>query len=86
MGKVGFKTSWMQGADVAEIEVPAPIQNIANEQPVLSPAHIELVTRLKLTETIITGKTFAKLSAEKKLGFLEEYKWLVSINAQLGGI
>ena len=68
MGKVGFKTSWMQGAEVDEIEIPAPIQNIVNEQPMLTPAHAELVARLKLTEILMTGKTFAKFSADIKLG------------------
>ena len=83
---IGFITSWMQNeVSVEELEVQ-PMQIITNEIPTaqLTPAHTELKERIKLTEIVIAGESFTKMDAEKKKEFFEEYRWLISIDAQLG--
>jgi len=88
MGKhIGFITSWMDIESTSEVQELAPLQTITagNEnQSQLTPAHLELQFRIALTEKAISSKNFAKLEAKKKREFLEEYKWLISLNAQLG--
>ena len=83
---IGFITSWMQNeVSVEELEVQ-PMQIITNEIPTaqLTPAHTELKTRIKMTEIAMSGKLFAKMSDIKKKEFFEEYRWLISLDAQLG--
>ena len=85
MSKVGFKPTWMQEQEQTEMEVHAPIQNIVNEEPLLTPAHTELVARIQANEAFMTSTKFSKLNKEEKAQILGNYKWLVAINAQLGG-
>lgn len=83
---IGFITSWMLNEGDTQIEELQPIQAIVNEVPTiqLSPAHSELLTRMRMAETIITGDKFVGLTKEQKLEFLDELKWLTALNAQLG--
>ncbi len=84
--RVGFITSWMLNEGESQVEELQPIQAIVNEVPTiqLSPAHSELLTRMRMAETVITGEKFANLSKEQKFEFLDELKWLTALNAQLG--
>lgn len=85
MKTVGFVTSWMQN-DVEEQETQNldPIQQIVNDgNRCITNAHAELLARIHLTEAVIMGKAFIKFTKEKKMEFLEELKWLTSLNAQL---
>lgn len=85
MKTVGFVTSWMQN-DVEEQTAQnlEPIQQIVNDgNRCITNAHAELLSRIQLTEAVIMGKAFIKFTKEKKAEFLEELKWLTSLNAQL---
>lgn len=83
---VGFVTSWMNDENS-----PQPMQKISNEtnssqniQSGLTPAHLELKARIKGVEIVMQGVEFAKKSVKKRKEFMDEFKWLVALDAQLG--
>ena len=82
--RIGFATSWMKKEDSTVIEQIETVSNIQVAGTNISPAHIELLGRIEMTEQVITGESFSKIPSEKRREFLDELKWLVSINAQLG--
>ncbi len=86
INRVGFKTSWMTDEDSNVNITVEPMQNISNgsDEVALTPAHVELRTRIAMIEAVISGKGFSKFVKEKKAEFLEEYKLFVSLDAQLG--
>lgn len=79
--RIGFATSWMKKEDSTVIE---QAEVINSNQPIgVSPAHMELLGRIELTERVIAGENFSKIPTEKRKEWLDELKWLVSLNAQL---
>lgn len=81
MAKVGFKPSWME----KEEETKEAVSNVQNEIGV-TPAHAELIQRATMVEHVLKSSQFARMSKAKKEEFVHEYRWLISLNAQLGGI
>ena len=87
MSKVGFKPTWMKDTEEEDGKTGLleQIQNFANQEQMLSPAHLELVARIQSNEIFMTSSKFSELAQEEKEQVLGNYKWLVCLNAQLGG-
>ena len=81
--KIGFISYDEQ--ETATETINEGIQNINNtvEQPVLTPAHTEALTRLEMVQMALVGKKYYKMTKEKKQELINELIWLTSLSTQL---
>ena len=86
--RIGYKTKAEQEAESSEdVQVETAIQNINTTAPQtgipISRAQAELKVRIQLTEKIIFGKGFSKMSSQDKKDIMDELNFLVELDTEI---
>ena len=94
INRVGFRYTNFQENEEPEVqELLAPefnkISTVKEAEPtqqnemLLTPAHMEVKTRIAMCEQVIMSKGFSKQSEKQRAEFVEELKFLNTVDAQL---
>ena len=88
INKIGYKTKAEQEAEISEdVQVETIVQNINTTAlqtgAGMSRAQAELKVRIELTEKIIFGKGFSKMSSNDKKDLMDELNFLVELDTEI---
>ena len=86
--KIGYKTKAEQEAEISEeVQVETAVQNIntttLQTDLGMSKWQAELKVRIQLTEKIVFGKSFDKMSSKDKRDYIEELNWLIGLDTEI---
>jgi hypothetical protein len=88
INKIGYKTKAEQEAEISEeVQVETIVQNINTTLPdasqIMSRAQAELKVRIQLTEKVIFGKGFSKMSSQDKKDLMDDLYFLIELDTEI---